>query len=165
MERRSFGWVWAGIGLVAVVILIATGVGRRPRLELTPPPTQPIIVEPIQPNATTPAVTEVTGPSLVTPATRETQQRLPPEEAAPRPSGQPQPPEGAERVRTIQEALHAAGFNPGPIDGKMGRLTQQAIREFQEAQGLSVDGKVGPRTWARLEPFLRTAKNTATTHD
>jgi len=54
----------------------------------------------------------------------------------------------------VQKALKNAGFNPGPIDGKMGARTKAAIIEFQKANGLEPDGKVGPKTWARLQGFL-----------
>jgi murein L,D-transpeptidase YcbB/YkuD len=57
-------------------------------------------------------------------------------------------------TRDIQRALKNAGFNPGPIDGKLGSRTRQAIREFQGVNGLQVDGIVGKRTWAKLAPFL-----------
>jgi len=53
-------------------------------------------------------------------------------------------------ARQIQEALAAAGFNPGEIDGIWGRRTMRAVREFQSARGLDPDGIVGPRTLAAL---------------
>ena len=56
--------------------------------------------------------------------------------------------------RDIQRALRNAGFSSGPIDGKLGARTRQAIREFQGVNGLQVDGIVGKRTWAKLAPFL-----------
>jgi uncharacterized protein (TIGR02594 family) len=55
-------------------------------------------------------------------------------------------------VKDIQQALAAAGFDPGPIDGIRGRRTIQAIKEFQEANGLKADGIVGPQTTAKLFP-------------
>lgn len=58
------------------------------------------------------------------------------------------------KVRQIQIALSNAGYNPGPIDGKMGRLTRNAVKEFQGANGLAADGKVGRRTWALLKEYL-----------
>lgn len=54
----------------------------------------------------------------------------------------------------IQTALANAGYYSGPIDGKVGPMTQQAIQEFQRASGLNADGKVGPKTWAALKPYL-----------
>lgn len=53
-------------------------------------------------------------------------------------------------VKDIQEALVAAGFNPGPIDGIRGRRTIEAIKKFQIANNLTPDGLVGSRTSAVL---------------
>ncbi len=53
-------------------------------------------------------------------------------------------------TKQIQQALKDAGFDPGPIDGIRGRKTIQAIKEFQTANGLVVDGLVGPKTRAIL---------------
>lgn len=61
---------------------------------------------------------------------------------------------GAMTVREVQLALQRAGFDPGPIDGKMGRRTREALRQFQQAQGLLVDGRIGPQTISRLKPYL-----------
>jgi len=58
------------------------------------------------------------------------------------------------KIKDIQVALRNAGFDPGPIDGKMGKRTRQAIREFQKANNLVVDGKVGKKTWALLKEYL-----------
>ncbi|MCM8800119.1 MAG: peptidoglycan-binding protein [Candidatus Omnitrophica bacterium] len=57
-------------------------------------------------------------------------------------------------VYQIQIALKNAGFDPGPIDGRMGRKTKEAIRAFQRANGLTPDGKVGRRTWGILREYL-----------
>jgi uncharacterized protein (TIGR02594 family) len=53
-------------------------------------------------------------------------------------------------TRDIQNALKAAGFDPGPIDGIRGRKTIAAIKQFQAANDLEVDGIVGPKTAAKL---------------
>jgi lysozyme family protein len=50
------------------------------------------------------------------------------------------------RVTEIQLALEAKGFDPGPIDGLYGEQTQAAVASFQAANGLIVDGEVGPQT-------------------
>src|SRR5215216_4176596 len=55
-----------------------------------------------------------------------------------------------EAVKELQRALQRAGFDPGPIDGKFGRVTAEAVRSFQAARGLVVDGIVGPPTWCAL---------------
>ena len=57
---------------------------------------------------------------------------------------------GAARVRTLQRRLTGAGFASGPIDGRYGPRTEQAVRSFQAAHGLGVDGIAGPLTLAAL---------------
>lgn len=59
-------------------------------------------------------------------------------------------------AKQIQTALKNAGYNPGPIDGRMGRRTKEAIRSFQRANGLVVDGRVGKQTWELLKKYLYT---------
>ena len=54
----------------------------------------------------------------------------------------------------IQTALKNAGLYQGAIDGKIGPGSKRAIQEFQTANNLKADGKVGPKTWAALEPYL-----------
>jgi len=72
---------------------------------------------------------------------------------------EPLPPAGPYRpsVTEIQTALKNAGFYLGEIDGKYGPKTRRAVREFQQANSLAVDGKVGPRTWNRLSAHSSTA--------
>jgi peptidoglycan hydrolase-like protein with peptidoglycan-binding domain len=53
---------------------------------------------------------------------------------------------GSDLVRTLQRRLAAAGDSPGPIDGRYGRLTERAVRRFQAAHGLRIDGAAGPQT-------------------
>ena len=66
------------------------------------------------------------------------------------PSTAPAPPLLAQGIQgphvfKLQSALKAKGFNPGPVDGDFGPLTEAAVRKFQAAQGLGVDGMVDPR--------------------
>ena len=42
-----------------------------------------------------------------------------------------------DEIRDLQGRLEAAGFNPGAIDGVMGRRTRSAVREYAETQGIS----------------------------
>ncbi len=66
-----------------------------------------------------------------------------------------------DEVRTLQQALARAGFSPGPIDGEFGPKTLAAVRAFQRAKGLEVDGIVGPRTWGALLPSVSPAVSSA----
>ena len=50
------------------------------------------------------------------------------------------------KVKAIQKALKAAGFNPGPTDGDFGAMTQAAAVSFQVTRGLVPDGEVGAKT-------------------
>ncbi len=60
--------------------------------------------------------------------------------------------------KEIQKALTEAGFYKGNIDGVIGNKTKAAIRSFQEANGLKVDGVCGPKTWEKLKAYLEEAK-------
>ncbi len=78
--------------------------------------------------------------------------------------------DGGMRVRRVQQALEAHGFDPGKIDGDFGGHTDAAVRNFQASEGLLVDGIVGPRTMTKLglskkpkQRSLATLKKTYTT--
>jgi N-acetylmuramoyl-L-alanine amidase len=49
-------------------------------------------------------------------------------------------------VVEIQKRLKAWGYYNGPVDGKYGYLTYQAVRYFQSKNGLKVDGIAGKQT-------------------
>lgn len=55
-------------------------------------------------------------------------------------------------VSRIQARVKELGYYRGPIDADFGGGTEAAVRAFQKAEGLAVDGAVGPDTWARLFP-------------
>jgi murein L,D-transpeptidase YcbB/YkuD len=57
-------------------------------------------------------------------------------------------------TKKVQLTLYTAGFDPGKIDGKMGTQTIQAVKDFQEANGLKSDGIVGKETWEKLQQYL-----------
>jgi peptidoglycan hydrolase-like protein with peptidoglycan-binding domain len=65
-------------------------------------------------------------------------------------------------VRDLQEALVALGFDPGPVDGVFGAKTESAVRKFQQAREIPIDGVVGRVTWINIDeadqshPVLRT---------
>jgi len=53
-------------------------------------------------------------------------------------------------VLKLQKALLAVGFDPNGTDGKFGRGTENAVKAYQRARGLTVDGKAGNLTQTRL---------------
>jgi hypothetical protein len=53
-------------------------------------------------------------------------------------------------VTALQKALTARGFDTKGIDGDFGPDTEKAVRAFQLQAALTVDGEVGPDTWALL---------------
>lgn len=55
-----------------------------------------------------------------------------------------------QRVKELQTALAASGFNPGAIDGAFGLGTEAAVMAFQRSKSLLADGIAGPRTLAAL---------------
>jgi len=54
------------------------------------------------------------------------------------------------KVKTLQARLDMKGYDPGAIDGIFGSRTMLAVKNFQEAYGLRVDGVVDEATWKAL---------------
>lgn len=57
--------------------------------------------------------------------------------------------DSSKAVRDLQELLNEAGYDIA-IDGYFGRGTREAVRDFQRANRLRVDGIVGYETWQAL---------------
>ena len=53
----------------------------------------------------------------------------------------------------LQKALLRAGYDPGPIDGRLGKKTRSAVKAFQKKNSLTADGVVGEKTWAALKSY------------
>ena len=55
-------------------------------------------------------------------------------------------------VKLLQSLLISEGYSCGPCgaDGDFGKATAQAVRKYQLAKGLDVDGIVGQQTWSSL---------------
>ena len=49
-----------------------------------------------------------------------------------------------EDIMAVQRALADLGYAPGPVDGVVGANTRSAIRRYQAAAGLPVNGKMSP---------------------
>ena len=56
-----------------------------------------------------------------------------------------------EIVKELQSKLIALGYYNGSKDGDFGPATEQAVKNFQLRNKLSVDGVVGPATWEKLK--------------
>jgi len=61
-------------------------------------------------------------------------------------------------AKDIQTALKNAGYYNGPIDGKIGPMSRESIRSFQNEHQLKADGICGKKTWQQLSIFLNVAK-------
>lgn len=55
-----------------------------------------------------------------------------------------------QNVSLVQTRLNFHGFGQLSVDGDFGSLTQEAVVQFQMAQGLTADGIVGPDTMQEL---------------
>ena len=57
----------------------------------------------------------------------------------------------ADAVRVVQEALAAAGQDPGPVDGVMGERTKAALQAYRAQQGMdATDDVLDPGTLIAL---------------
>mgnify|MGYP000887208546 FL=1 len=65
-------------------------------------------------------------------------------------------------VLVLQDALNALGFTGSGLDGYFGGGTQNAVINFQRAQGLDPDGIVGCLTWEALTEAAVSIGQTAT---
>ncbi|MCP4404461.1 MAG: transporter substrate-binding domain-containing protein [bacterium] len=54
-------------------------------------------------------------------------------------------------ILSMQERLTKLGYTPGPADGKWGKKTETALKQFQQDQGLAVTGKLDEETKKTLE--------------
>ena len=55
-----------------------------------------------------------------------------------------------EDVKTLQTNLTNAGYDVGTVDGIYGTKTANAVKQYQQANGLTVDGIAGSNTLAKL---------------
>jgi hypothetical protein len=96
-------------------------------------------------------------------ATTTTQPRLP-TTTAPSPAPRVQPPgttltpgSNGPQVKRLQRALARLGYSPGSVDGSYGPSTENALKRFQQANGLQTDGVLGPKTLKALKTKLAAA--------
>jgi len=58
-------------------------------------------------------------------------------------------------VRALQEKLNDLGYNAGAVDDFFGPVTEKALKSFQKATGIAVDGIAGPQTFAKITALTR----------
>ena len=58
--------------------------------------------------------------------------------------------DNSDAVRLLQSKLKAYGFYKGSVDGDFGDGTEEAVKAFQRANGLTADGKAGAGTLSKL---------------
>ena len=67
-------------------------------------------------------------------------------------------------VRTLQTRLKALGYYRGTVDGDYGKATQDAVKAFQQGNGLTADGVAGGSTFSKLySSSVKTARQAAAT--
>ncbi len=187
MWQGKTGWWIAGACSVVILLSVGYGMGRRAGAHaaatsrtLEPagaPLNSAIQIEPIQPqdelsaistsqNGSTKGQKEkgATTAAAANGAATITQNELPAAaNAAATAAATENAADSVGRIRQVQQALKLAGFDPGPADGRMGGRTRAAIRDFQLANGLEPDGKVGSRTWNKLETVAKNSASGSTT--
>jgi peptidoglycan hydrolase-like protein with peptidoglycan-binding domain len=57
----------------------------------------------------------------------------------------------SDQVKQIQQALQDKGVSPGPVDGVVGPKTKQALRQFQQDQGIAGSGQINEQTLQALD--------------
>jgi hypothetical protein len=66
-------------------------------------------------------------------------------------------------VLVLQNNLQSRGFYTGPVDGFYGDLTKSAVENFQQQNGLAVDGIAGDNTQVLLQNRLPLSSSTTLT--
>jgi peptidoglycan hydrolase-like protein with peptidoglycan-binding domain len=54
-------------------------------------------------------------------------------------------------VRRAQKRMSLVGFDVGGVDARYGPKTQSAVKDLQERFQVTIDGVVGPQTWAIID--------------
>ena len=54
-------------------------------------------------------------------------------------------------VRRAQKRMSLVGFDVGGVDGRYGPKSESAVKDLQQRFKITVDGVVGPQTWAVID--------------
>ena len=159
-------WIAVGVGVLGVAMTAGCATGRRRQVEQVQLQqrlaaaelqlqTQHSRIEQLEDDLTVAQQSAPAAPPISAQVVSVSPPRsnMPPERQAP-PSAAATPRPTREQIRRIQQALVNAGFDPGPVDGQMGRKTKRAIRSFQQAHRLKADGVAGEQTLAALQQYL-----------
>ncbi len=139
-----------GLGAAAAVLLLRDGAEPT----VTPAPESPIVTTPTptetDPVPTTPSTTTPTPPPAAAPSENVPTFTLPEGMKLQRGESDGESDltvsTDPELIADLQRALTRAGYDPGSPDGTFGQNTEEAVIAFQQANGLSPDGIVGPET-------------------
>jgi hypothetical protein len=123
----------AGAAAVALVVLIALGLGLSGVFSSSSPNTAGVPTAP----ATTASIPTQPARTVV-----------------PAPTGPLKPGDQGAQVKVLQRALASLGYATGAVDGDYGPATKQAVTKFQRASKLTADGILGPKTLAALRTAL-----------
>ena len=152
IERRRLvaGLVFVVLAVaVAITVLLLRGGGQTPVAPVAAPTRTTPAPSETRPVAAPTAPSPSTTPPSTTPSMDGASTfALPEGTKLQRGEGDPA------LIEELQRALSSAGYDPGPADGTFGRRTEAAVVAFQEANGLSVDGRVGPETASALSSAL-----------
>lgn len=134
----------------AVVAYVVSTINLRPVPPLASDAARPQPAQPLEMASTAPAPlppdppsppTSVAESAAVEPAVTQ-----PLSAANSQPAPVETPPSAAplqrDEVKEIQAKLRSFGFNPGPVDGTAGRMTEGAVRRYQETRGRPRTGEI-----------------------
>jgi peptidoglycan hydrolase-like protein with peptidoglycan-binding domain len=163
-------WALFVVGGTLVAVLAGTGVWwanaqRGPRQQAAVPAAAPTSAAPT-PSLTAPTPTR---PAAASPATKPKPKAEPKPKAKPKPKVDPnrlKPGDEGPLIAALQRRLIQLHYEPGPVDGEFGGLTQRAVWAFQHVNRVGADGVVGPKTQRALaraaapKPFAAAAGRT-----
>lgn len=72
--------------------------------------------------------------------------------------------DNSEDVREVKRILREAGYFSGPDDDYYGEDLATAVRAYQTAHGIEVDGVVGPETWGNMHGDPQYPNNSTEDH-
>lgn len=138
----------APVAPVAPAAEATASMAPLPKAPPARPPAGTATPTPIAPPAPTAPVTAPAAvlppPTAASTAAPTPEQAVPPPspivETAAAPSDLDPPPLHQNEVREVQSRLRSFGFNPGPIDGVAGSMTQAAVTSYQQSRDLQQTG-------------------------